>query len=69
MRVSKCNKALFISYVSYMTILFAIIVVDKLSNRDFDFRRAAMISCVYVTALTCYFILMFTVFRLRIDQC
>ena len=69
MRVSKCNKALFISYVSYMAILFAIIVVDTFSNKDFNFRRAAMISGVFVTALTCYFIVMFAVFRLRIGQC
>jgi hypothetical protein len=69
MRVSECKKALFISYVSYMAILFAIIVVDTFHNKDFDFRRAAMISGVFVTALTCYFILMFVVFKLRIDQC
>jgi hypothetical protein len=68
MQVSDCNKALFISYISYMVILFAIIVLDTFSNKDFDFRRAAMISGVFVTALTCYFIVRFAVFRSRIDQ-
>ena len=59
-------RALGISFVSYMFILFVLIVVDTFHARDFDFGRAVVISGVYMTALLVYFAVLFVVFKRKI---
>ncbi len=59
-------RALGISFVSYMFILFVIIVVDTFHARDFDFGRAVVISGVYTAALLVYFAVLFVVFKRKI---
>ena len=59
--------ALGISFISYMFILFVIIVVVTFHARDFDFGRAAAITAAYMTLMAVYFIVLFIVFRRKID--
>ncbi len=61
-------RALGISFVSYMFILFVIIVVVTFHARDFVFGRAAAITAVYMTALLIYFAILFVVFKRKVGS-
>jgi hypothetical protein len=52
--------------MSYLFVLFVIIVIDTFSRKDFDFARAATISAVYITALVVLFAIMVGVFRKKL---
>ncbi len=60
--------ALGISFISYMCILFVIIVVVTFHARGFDFGRAAAITAGYATALLIYFVVLFMVFRRKVGS-
>ena len=55
--------ALGISFISYMFILFVIIVVVTFHARDFDFGRATAITAVYMALMAVYFAVLFVVFK------
>lgn len=61
--MKRINKALSISFVSYLVILFFLIVADTFINKDFDFIRASVISAVYIFLLSVYFALLFFIFN------
>jgi len=61
-------RALGISFVSYMSVLFVIIVVVTFHARDFVFGRAAAITAVYMTALLIYFAILFVVFKRKVGS-
>jgi len=58
--------ALFFSFCSYLTILFAIIVIDVFSNKDFNFSRISAVSMVYMAGLTIYFGFLVIFFKIKI---
>lgn len=59
------TKALSFSFISYVVVLFAIIVVDTFARKDFVFERALTIAALYMIALFTYFTLFFLVLRDR----
>ena len=65
-QVSALTKSLFFSFVSYLFVLFVIIVLDTFMNKDFDFARAAVTSVVYMGALIVLFAIMARVFRKKL---
>jgi len=65
--IPKWMCALGISFISYMFILFVIIVVDTFHARDFDFGRAITITAAYVALMVVYFAALFVVFKRKID--
>ncbi len=66
-QVSGLTKSLFFSFMSYLFVLFVIIVIDTFMNKDFDFPRAAAISAVYMGALVVLFAIMVRVFRMKLQ--
>ena len=65
MKISALARSLFFSFVSYIFVLFLILVIDTFSYKDFVFARAAAISTVYLGALVVMFIFMVVVFRVK----
>jgi hypothetical protein len=65
-QISALTKSLFFSFISYMFVLFVIIVLDTFSNKDFVFARAAAISAVYLGALVILFAIMVLVFKMKL---
>ncbi len=65
-RLSALTRSLFFSFMSYMFILFVIIVIDPFRNKDLVFARAAAISAVYMGALVVLFAIMIWVFRVKL---
>jgi heat shock protein HtpX len=59
------TKPLFLSSLSYLFVLFVLIVIDTFSNKDFVFLRAAAISVVYLGAVLVLFAIIFKVFRAK----
>ena len=64
--ISGLTKSLFFSFVSYLFVLFVIIVIDTFWNKDFVFARAAAVSAVYMGALVVLFAVMVRVFRKKL---
>jgi hypothetical protein len=52
--------------MSYLFVLFVIIVIDTFWNKDFVFVRAAAISAIYIGALVVLFAIMVWVFRIKL---
>ncbi len=65
MKISALARSLFFSFISYMFVLFVIIVIDTFNSKDFVFERAAAISAVYLGALVVLFIFMVVVFKVK----
>jgi len=65
--IPKWKYALGISFISYMFILFVIIVVVTFHARDFDLRRALTITAVYMAFMVVYFAVLFVVFKRKTD--
>jgi len=65
--IPKWKYALGISFISYMFILFVIIVVVTFHARDFDLRRALTITAVYMALMVVYFATLLMVFKIKID--
>lgn len=59
------KKPLFFSSLSYLFVLFLIIVIDTFSNKDFAFARAAAIAVVYLCAVFVLFAIILVVFRAK----
>jgi len=59
-------RPLSFSFIAYLLILFLIIVLDTFNRKDFIFKRAAIISAVYIVTLSLTFIIMLVVFRVRL---
>jgi len=59
-------RSLFFSFVSYMFVLFLIIVIDTFNRKDFVFERAAAISAFYLGVLVVLFAIMVVVFRVKL---
>ena len=51
--------------MSYLFVLFVIIVIDTFNTKDFVFARAAAISAVYLGALFLVFVIMMLIFRVK----
>ena len=66
--IPKWMCALGISFISYMFILFVIIVVVTFHARDFDFGRAAAITAVYMALMAVYFAVLFVVFKKKVGS-
>ena len=60
--------ALGISFISYMFILFVIIVVVTFHARDFDFGRAAAITAVYMALMAVCFAVLFVGFKKKVGS-
>lgn len=65
--IPKWKYALGISFISYMFILFVIIVVVTFHARDFDLRRALTITAVYMALMVAYFAALLMAFKIKID--
>jgi len=65
-RLSALTRSLAFSFMSYLFVLFVIIVIDTFWNKDFVFARAAAISAVYTGALVLLFAIMICVFRIKL---
>ncbi len=65
--IPKWMCALGISFISYMSILFMIIVVVTFHARDFDLRRTLVITAAYMAFMVVYFAVLFIVFKRKID--
>lgn len=65
--IPKWRYALGISFISYMFILFVIIVVVTFHARDFDLRRALTITAVYMALMVAYFAALLMAFKIKID--
>ncbi len=65
-RLSALTGSLAFSFMSYLFVLFVIIVIDTFWNKDFVFARAAAISAVYMGALVLLFAIMVWVFRVKL---
>ena len=65
-RLSALTRSLAFSFMSYLFVLFVIIVIDTFWNKDFVFARAAAISAVYTGALVLLFAIMIWVFRIKL---
>lgn len=61
------NKAMAFSFISHSMVLFGIIVIDVFARKDFDFREVALITGVYMGALTMILLIEVTVFRKKLD--
>lgn len=68
LHVSVLTRSLFFSFVSYLFVLFLIIVLDTFMRKDFDFSRAAAIAAAYLSALVMLFVLMMVVFRKKLKE-
>jgi ABC-type transport system involved in multi-copper enzyme maturation permease subunit len=68
LHISLLTWSLFFSFVSYLFVLFVIIVLDTFANKDFDFPRAAAIAAAYLSALVLLFAIMIVVFRKKLKQ-
>ena len=66
-KISALARSLFFSFMSYLFVLFVIIVIDTFYNKDFVFMRAAAISAVYLGALVVLFAIMVLVFRVKLS--
>jgi VanZ family protein len=58
-------KALALSFLSYVIVLFAIIVIVTFARKDFDFQLSLMISAVYMGGLIVYFAILSAVLSRR----
>jgi len=65
--IPKWMCALGISFISYMFILFVIIVVVTFHARDFVFGRALTITAVYMALMVVYFAALLMAFKIKID--
>ena len=65
----KIRKHLFFSLLAYILVLFFIIVIDTFERKDFDFKRAAAISFVYLLALSFIFSVVWSVLRAKLNEC
>lgn len=65
MKISALARSLFFSFMSYIFVLFVIIVIDTFSYKDFVFARAAAISVVYLGVLVVLFTFMVVVFKVK----
>ena len=63
----KWITALLLSVISYLTVLFAIIVFDTFLNSDFNFSRVIMISVPFIAILIVYLIIMLIFFKITLD--
>lgn len=61
----RIKMALLLSFASYLAMLFFIIVADTFLNKDFNFVRVIVISALYITLLSLYFVALFFVFKKR----
>jgi len=59
------RRPLFFSSISYLFVLFLIIVVYTFSRKDFDFAHSAAISVAYLGAVLLFFAIMSFVFRAK----
>ena len=66
LKISALTRSLFFSFISYLFVLFVIIVLDTFSRKDFDFARAAVISAVYLGVMVVLFAVMIWVFRKKL---
>jgi hypothetical protein len=67
LRISALTRSLFFSFMSYLFVLFVIIVIDTFIRRDFDFARAAAISAMYIAALLLLFAVIVWSIRFRLN--
>ena len=65
MKISALARSLFFSFISYMFVLFVILVIDTFNSKDFVFERAAAISAVYLSALVVLFTVLVVVYRVK----
>ena len=65
----KIRKHLFFSLLAYILVLFFIIVIDTFERKDFDFKRAAAISFIYLLALSFIFAVVWSVLRAKLNEC
>jgi len=65
MKISALARSLFFSFISYMFVLFVIIVIDTFNSKDFVFERAAAISAVFGGALVVLFTVLVVVFKVK----
>lgn len=65
MGISALARSLCFSFMSYIVVLFVILVIDTFSYKDFVFARAAAISAVYLGALVVLFTFMVVVFKVK----
>lgn len=65
----KIRKHLFFSLFAYILVLFFIIVIDTFERKDFDFKRAAAISFIYLLALSFIFSVVWSVLRAKLNEC
>jgi len=66
LKISVLTRSLFFSFISYLFVLFVIIVLDTFSRKDFDFARAAAISAVYLGVMVVLFAIMVWLFRKKL---
>jgi len=66
LKISALTRSLFFSFISYLFVLFVIIVLDTFIRKDFDFGRAAAISAVYLGVMVVLFAVMIWVFRKKL---
>jgi hypothetical protein len=64
--IPKWMCALGISFISYMFILFVIIVVVTFHARDFDLGSTLTITAVYMALMAVYFAVLLVVFKRKI---
>ena len=67
-KISALTRSLAFSFMSYLFVLFVIIVIDTFSNKDFVFARAAAISVVYMGVLVILFAIMVWVFGVKLKN-
>ena len=65
-KISALARSFFFSFMSYLFVLFVIIVIDTFIRKDFVFGRAAAISAVYFGVLVVLFAIMAVVFRVKL---
>jgi len=65
----KIRKHIFFSLLAYILVLFFIIVIDTFERKDFDFKRAAAISFIYLLALSFIFSVVWSVLRAKLNEC
>jgi hypothetical protein len=61
-------KALCYSFMAYLVVLFAIIVVDTFARKDFDFPRAKFISMVYLGFIGLFCLFALFLFHLKLKK-
>ncbi|RLG31392.1 hypothetical protein DRN98_06585 [Methanosarcinales archaeon] len=57
------RRHLFFSSLSYLFVLFMIIVIYTFSRKDFDFLHSVAISAVYLSAVLIFYAIMLKIFR------